>query len=704
MIMIFERISTQYSRFEYMEYDQLIRQLNSIPKEKRNKAKYVFTSHPNQANSIDQLKCIEEIFKALEENDLDYLEYSMNFLSDANSKREFKQPSYLEESTAYHIICLPNLISSFSTMYELGLKDLEDFFEIPGTWMTFEFDNHPEMQLGLMTFTHGLNIQTTINQYLQIINEADVVKELSEIIELFEKVKNYAEKLMKLSEQHRGGEINKTDFYLAIPITNISGIESKIIKLLKNLINNTTLDQKVHEISKKLTSLLGVFKLTGCLGQIRLSGQDLKIEPEEDGTFKFEKLKPIILDVFKEISVLNTNIIAVDMILFDYENQNQYNLLQSLLKKYRLTGVEIVPLISSYSVSNETKSNITMLANSESRKREGLLLTELRNLREYKKNPEKFIFAGQGNTAERGGGPYNLTHQKYKSLTKVQRQRHIRTIQGFYFTAEFSSKDIIFTFLLNGGIYLNVGDHFEPSEGYLDFLFELDTILGVPQRELQKTPEFSDLYTKNPIIKTMVESFSYGGSKEIHIPFENMTQQKAITRAYVFSDRCSFTHPELAYWDRLDEQLIKKIAKYYYDNNRHFKYVLYNYAFMIKRFDIEFAKAEIGLDENNPALQAMTKGRNELVKILENVGLGANSTPIIQIYNQHLGLLTNSSAEETQQKFNAYRMVFTLQNYYVRKYLRDQQIGNHRDADEAKYKLQILQSALANISTYNGKG
>ena len=28
---------------------------------------------------------------------------------------------------------------------ELGLEDPEDFIETPGTWLTFDFDNHPEM-------------------------------------------------------------------------------------------------------------------------------------------------------------------------------------------------------------------------------------------------------------------------------------------------------------------------------------------------------------------------------------------------------------------------------------------------------------------------------------------------------------------------------------------------------------------------------
>ena len=251
---------------------------------------------------------------------------------------------------------------------------------------------------------------------------------------------------------------------------------------------------------------------------------------------------------------------------------------------------------------------------------------------------------------------------------------------------------------------MNVGDYFEPTTEYIDFLYELDTVVGVPQREMQKSKEFNDLYVNNPIVKTLVETFDYAGSEDKKISLTNVKETNPIVQAYIFSDRCSFTHPELAYWDRLDENLIKKMAKNYYDNNRHFKYILYNYAFMLKRYDLEFAKCEVGLDETNKAFQSYVRGRNALEKILNNIGLSTTSTPIKQIYNQHLGLLTNSSNEETMQKFEAYRMMYLIQNFYLRKYLRDQKTGNEVSGRISLKKMRILQSTLANISTFNGKG
>ena len=117
---------------------------------------------------------------------------------------------------------------------------------------------------------------------------------------------------------------------------------------------------------------------------------------------------------------------------------------------------------------------------------------------------------------------------------------------------------------------------------------------------MQKTKEYNDLYVKNQVIKTMVESFNFGGSREIAKPFESLKNQRAIVQAYCNSDRCSFTHPELAYWDRVPEDLINKIATYYYNNHPHMKYMLYMLALMVRRCDLDFAKQEVGLDATNP--------------------------------------------------------------------------------------------------------
>ncbi len=698
-LIIFDRLATQYSRYEYMDYHQFIHDLNQIPKEKRNKSKFVFTSHPTQPNSMDQLLSMQEIIKSIEENDLDYLNQSMKYFVDASQNRkEFKKPSYIEESLVYHSIAIPNLIHAFSMAYELGIKSPDDFFEIPGTWITFDFDNHPEMRVGIMTYTHAHTISVTINCYIKIILEAQIleIEEIKGILESFQNILKYCKKISELSDLVRNGKITTNEFLRDLPMFKMHSLEKQISNTLEKLSENEkNYSNKVTETSKKLFSLMKVFKLCGCLGQIRLAGEEL---------IDINNIKPIIHDVLKEISILNKNGDAADMLIIaNYINISQYNIVKELLSKYNIQGIEIVPLLETFSSSNDTDSEITMIASSDTRQRDGLLLTELRVLKEYKNNPDKYIYMGQGITAERGGGPFRLLHQKYTALTYSQRKRHIRTIQGFFFTSEYISKDMVFNSILNGAKYINLGDDFNPKTEYMDFLFDLDRVVGVPQREMQKSDEFNDLYIKNPIIKTSCDLFNFSGSRELGKEIKSVKNSRAIIQAYINSDRCSFMHPELAYWDKVDEEYLRKILQYYYDNNPHFIYILYNYAFMIRRFNLDFAANYAMMDRNNKYFEVYIKGYQALKKILTTIGLGIDSYPINQIYSEHLGLSSISSVNEVNQKEAAYHYIYKLQNFQICKYL-ELKKNNDKEYINAEYKVKLLQSILANTSQFNGKG
>ena len=39
---------------------------------------------------------------------------------------------------------------------------------------------------------------------------------------------------------------------------------------------------------------------------------------------------------------------------------------------------------------------------------------------------------------------------------------------------------------------------------------------------MQQSKEYNELYVKNQVIKTLVESFNFGGSREMIRPFENL--------------------------------------------------------------------------------------------------------------------------------------------------------------------------------------
>ena len=207
---------------------------------------------------------------------------------------------------------------------------------------------------------------------------------------------------------------------------------------------------------------------------------------------------------------------------------------------------------------------------------------------------------------------------------------------------------------------------------------------------------------KNPYIKTACDLFNFAGSRDLGKEIKEVKKSRAIIQAYINSDRCSFTHPELAYWDKVDENHMRKIFEYYYNNNPHFLYILYNYAFMVRRFNLEFAANYAGMDTNNKYFEVYQKGYNALNKILTRLGLGLDSYPINQIYSEHLGLSKDSSHDELKQKEAAYHYIYKLQNFQIGKYLDLKK--NNLDYNEAEYKVKLLQSILANISQFNGKG
>ena len=277
-------------------------------------------------------------------------------------------------------------------------------------------------------------------------------------------------------------------------------------------------------------------------------------------------------------------------------------------------------------------------------------------------------------------------------------------MQGFYFTSEFFFKDLTFTVLLGGAKNLNTTEDFKPTSDYLDFLFDLDNVVGVPQREMQKSKEYNDLYIKNPIIKTCVDSFTFCGSRELGKEILSVKNTRAIVQAYINSDRLSYCHPELAFWDKVEPYFQKKITQYYYENNQHFIYLLYNYAFMIRRFDLDFAAENILLDEKNEYFKAYKSGYDSLKKILSSLGLGADWFPVGKIISEHLGLSNDSSNDEVLQKEKAYKYIYKLQSYQALKLLERKNNPDSGDYLENEYKLKQLQSALANISPFNGKG
>jgi hypothetical protein len=82
------------------------------------------------------------------------------------------------------------------------------------------------------------------------------------------------------------------------------------------------------------------------------------------------------------------------VIIANFVSVNQYKIIQQMLDKLQISNMQIIPLLETFSSTNTTDSKITMIASSDTRQRDGLLLTELRSLKEYQLNPSKFIYMG----------------------------------------------------------------------------------------------------------------------------------------------------------------------------------------------------------------------------------------------------------------------------------------------------------------------
>lgn len=58
--------------------------------------------------------------------------------------------------------------------------------------------------------------------------------------------------------------------------------------------------------------------------------------------------------------------------------------------------------------------------------------------------------------------------------------------------------------------------------------------------------------------------------------------------------------------------MLAKMSKFYYENNPHFKYVLYMLGLLAMRYDLDFGIAELNLDKNNPYFLKVKEGRAAL--------------------------------------------------------------------------------------------
>jgi hypothetical protein len=121
--------------------------------------------------------------------------------------------------------------------------------------------------------------------------------------------------------------------------------------------------------------------------------------------------------------------------------------------------------------------------------------------------------------------------------------------------------------------------------------------------------------------------------------------------------------------------------------------------------DLELAVSEAEMDKNNPTFEKYIKGKEALKRILNYCGINKTCVPMDELWKQHLGLGLTSSSEELLQKELLFKSMIKFQNYHAKEFLREQVLdGSLNNDSQSLRKLRFLQSALANITSFTGKG
>jgi hypothetical protein len=332
--------------------------------------------------------------------------------------------------------CLPNMMKAVGMAYEYGLEHCSNFWETPGFYIEYSLDESEsnkakdednsnsdnsdnntasatastnttayklnnqnsqnstekktfkktsttkvgkalyEFDLGYLSYAHLTNIRICINNYQDIISEAkiDTNHHIIELLKNLETLENYCDKIQILLGKLNSKAISAEEYIKDYPVLDIKEISVKIQKILENLSQEKSQDNKSSATGKKLLEIFKIFKIKGTNFELILpSAAFVHNNPKQN----------LYYNILSEAKMINNNGNFVDMIVIsDYTDLIEYKKVDEFLNKFDIKGnFDLVPRINEFSRYNETKSKVTFIASSHTRKNDGLLLTELRNLR-----------------------------------------------------------------------------------------------------------------------------------------------------------------------------------------------------------------------------------------------------------------------------------------------------------------------------------
>ncbi len=491
---------------------------------KKNLIKLVFTAHPTNPNVAMFVKSLTAL---PEDQDLS--------VSQQSTLPTLSRPKLWQE-----ILYYSNKFPLFLKMMQ-GNDAVSKISRID-SWIGFDNDRHQDEQAGIFTFSYLAHL-VNIAKFYQLEN-SDSGKLM---------IGKSDEVLSSLYQKFESGE--------NVDLPSLSG-DLKVIGKNLQIMSPKILGEN---FDKNIASLIPP---SGPCFHYRISGEDLA---NEDGKAK-------IINRLNELKMLQEAMgkkIVSEIIIADCQDLDQVITLQKLIKDREIANLKIVPLIEEWlqpeAISQMLSCpdvNKIMLAGSDSIQRItyiGAMLMKI-NIQQiiiaestavcHKELVE--FFEGAGSTINRNGGVYGGMLESRLNTVNLANIPYQRTIQGKeaeMFMTDFNHQKAILDTLLGAK-----GCSEEDLIIAKPIIEKIFTKVSNSQINLQKEPNFTNFYNRQ-LVNQLISSNSDNGSRAKKPKLAEdllIKKERAITQSMI--NQATGIHPELFFWNALDEELQQEIV------------------------------------------------------------------------------------------------------------------------------------------------
>jgi hypothetical protein len=445
-------------------------------------------------------------------------------------------------------------ILHYSNQFPLFLKTMQGNDAVSkisriDSWIGFDNDRHQDEQTGIFTFSYLAHL-ANIAKFYQLENSDSGKSTIDKIDEVV------------------GSLYQKFELGENVDLSSLSG-DLKIIGKNLQIISPKILSEN---FDKNITSLVPP---SGPCFHYRISSEDLS---NEDGKVK-------IINRLNELKMLQEATgqkIVSEIIIADCQELDQIVTLQKLIKDREIANLKIVPLIEEWlqpEVISQMLScpdvNKIMLAGSDSIQRItyiGAMLMKINIqqiiIAENKKRLAEAtpvchkelveFFEGAGSTINRNGGVYGGMLESKLNTINLANIPYQRTIQGketeMFMTDSNHQKAILDKLLEAKGCS---EEELIIAKPIIEKIF---TKVSNNQINLQKEPNFTNFYNRQ-LVNQLIASNSDNGSRAKKPKSAEdllIKKERAITQSMI--NQATGIHPELFFWNVLDEDLQQEIV------------------------------------------------------------------------------------------------------------------------------------------------